>query len=212
MFKAAQWRRHPALYKLLGLTPLLAVTARVVDAALFGVILLLTLLASSLCVALLREWIAPATRLLAVLIISAAVVSVADILSRAWLYGWHDAVGIYLPLVATSALLLAWLEEEAMTRPLTAVMAGAAGEGLAMFWLLLGLSGARELLGHGTLLDGLNLFPAMPQSAPWLELPGAPLPLLAEPAGGLLLLGLVYAICNHLRPEQPASVTPGQTG
>lgn len=203
MFKAALWEHHPVLRGLLGLTPVLAVTTRVIDAVLFGLVFLLSLLASSVIVALLRNWIAPATRLLAVLIISAAVVSIADILSRAWLYDWHAAVGIYLPLIATSTLLLAWLEEDAITKPLPEVISGAVGQGLALLWLLLALAVVRELLGHGSLLAGVGMLPE-------LTLPATPLPLLKEPAGGLLLLGFVFAIYHHFRPEPVTDASAGQ--
>lgn len=197
-FRAALWRRHPVLHGLVGLTPLLAVSTRVIDAVIFGLVVLVVVLSSSLIVGLLRDWLAPATRLLAVLITSAAVVSIVSLLLQVWLYEWHQTIGIYLPLVAVSSLLLAWLETEAMTEPLPLVMAGALGQGLALWWLLVLLSLVREPLGQGSLLAGL---PGNSATMPLFAFANGPLPLLAEPPGGLLLLGALFAIYGLLKPN-----------
>ena len=196
--RAALWRRHPVLHGLVGLTPLLAVSTRLLDALIFGLVVLVVLLTSSLIVGLLRDWLAPATRLLAVLITSATVVSIVSVLLQVWLYEWHQRIGIYLPLVAVSSLLLAWLETEAMTEPLPLVMTGALGQGLALWWLLVLLSLVREPLGRGSLLTGL---PGNSANMPLFAFENGPLPLLAEPAGGLLLLGGLFAIYGLLNPH-----------
>lgn len=197
MFKTTFSQPHPLLHGLLGLTPLLAVSTRLIDAVIFATVLAVLFVLTSTVVALLRDWIAAPLRLPAVLLISGGCVSVVDVLSHAWLYEWHQTVDVYLPLLVVSCLLLAWLETEAMTRPWRQLMTGALEQGLAMLMIFVLLALLRESLGQGSLLAGIDSLPGLTATAPLLRWP-APLPLLAEPAGGLLLLGFVFAAWTWL--------------
>ncbi len=53
-----------------------------------------------------------------------------------------------------------------------------------------------------SLLAGLSGLPGFSHAAPVLELAGGPLPLLARPAGGLLLLGCLFAACTLMTTDR----------
>lgn len=192
--KAELWREHPLLLRLLGLCPLLAVSHRLLDALLIGLVLLVTLMSTTLIVTGLRSFIAASIRLPLVLLVSAGVVALLDILIEAWMFPLHQAVGVYLPLTATSCLVLAWLEESALVLPSRQALGSALGHGLGMSWLLLLFGLVREPLGHGSLLAGIDGLPGLMGTAPLFSFDRGMLPLLAEPVGALLLMGGVLAV------------------
>ncbi|WP_304438986.1 Rnf-Nqr domain containing protein, partial [Oleiphilus sp. HI0080] len=84
--KNGLWSNNPALVQLLGLCPLLAVTATVVNAIGLGVATMLVLVMSNISVSLIRNFVSDAIRLPAFVMIIASLVTCAELLMKAFTY------------------------------------------------------------------------------------------------------------------------------
>lgn len=192
------WRANPALAQLLGLCPLLAVTTSFVNGLLLGVATAAVLLVSNVSVSLLRNLLAPALRIPLFVLIVAALVSAVDFLTHALFFDLHEAVGLFIPLIATNCAILAQAETVASRRPVghSALAAVATGAGFAGVLVVLGA--LREILGSGTLFAGLDqLFgPAAESLEMSFGLNGALIAIL--PPGAFFGLALLIALRNAI--------------
>lgn len=203
------WRQNPALVQLLGLCPLLAISDSVVKALGLGLATVLVLALSTLAVALLRGIAAAEIRLPLFALIFAALTSVVDLLMQAYAFRLHQALGIFLPLIAANCLVLARAEAFARRNaPLPALVDGAM-MGLGLLAVLLVLGALRELVGTGHLFAGMDLLFG-PAAAGWRLTPladyvGFLLALL--PPGAFFFTGLLIALKNLIdarrRPAPP---------
>lgn len=155
--KNGLWDNNPALVQLLGLCPLLAVTGTVVNALGLGLATVLVLVCSNICVSLIRNYVADAVRLPAFVMIIASLVTCAELLMKAYTYELYEILGIFIPLIVTNCAILGRADAFACKNPILP----AATDGLMMglgFTIVLVLLGAiREVVGQGTLFEGMNL-------------------------------------------------------
>lgn len=203
------WRQNPALVQLLGLCPLLAISDSVVKGLGLGLATVLVLALSNLAVALLRGVAAAEIRLPLFALIFAVLASVADLLMQAYAFALHQALGIFVPLIAANCLVLARAEAFARNNaPLPALVDGAM-MGLGLLAVLLVLGALRELVGTGHLFVGMELLFG-PAAAKWRLTPladyrGFLLALL--PPGAFFFTGLLIVLKNVLdarrRPAPP---------
>lgn len=197
---------------LLSLTPLLGASDSLIKA--LGLALATLALLTLFCAlrALLHPWLTPRSRMPATILLAATLTSCAELGIQALSVELHQALGIYLALLAMHCLLIEHsgvLNDCGMLRAGARgfLLAGAASGLLLLFGLL------RELLGAGTLFGQLDwLFG--PVAADWS------IRLFAQSAGwglaglapaAFMLLGLCLAAKNAMRrpdalhPESSAS-------
>ena len=205
---SAQWKDNPAFIQLLGLTPLLAMSTSAATALALGLCLWLILLISNLSVAVLRPWLALEMRIPTFVLILAALTTGLELLFGAVAFTLQQSLGVYLPLLASSTLLLVHADRAAETRlPLTALRdALSTGFGFLLVFLLLGM--LREVLGSGSLFAGLDQL--LPFASGWqLQLFASPPFVLAgEPAAALLLLGALVAGKNAFDQRRARKLPP----
>ncbi|CAM4099600.1 MULTISPECIES: electron transport complex subunit E [Shewanella] len=151
------WKNNPGLVQLLGLCPLLAVTATLTNAIGLGLATLVVLVGSNVLVSLVREFVPKEIRIPVFVMIIAALVTCVQLLINAYAYGLYLSLGIFLPLIVTNCVIIGRAEAFASRNNVVK----AAFDGLMMglgFTLVLMLLGAcREILGQGTLFDGADL-------------------------------------------------------
>lgn len=193
------WGNNAALVQLLGLCPLLAVTTTAVAGLGLGLATLLVITASNVAVSLIRNIVPRDVRIPVFILVIAAFVTVVELVMAAWLHELYRTLGLFLPLIVTNCAILGRAEAFASRQPVgpAAVDGVATGAGFAAVLILLGA--LRELLGHGTLLDGADqLFG--PVAAGWkLELTaGDPFLLAILPPGAFIGLALLLAIKNRI--------------
>ena len=94
IFRDGLWHRNTGLVVLLGLCPLLAVSATVVNAIGLGLATTLTLVFSNLAVSLARGVLRPEIRIPAYVLIIASVVTVIQLLMQAWFHDLYRVLGI----------------------------------------------------------------------------------------------------------------------
>ena len=100
------WTNNPALVQLLGLCPLLAVSATVVNALGLALATLLVLVGASTTISLIRHQVPSAVRLPAFVMVIAAFVTCAEQLMAAFAYSLYQILGIFIPLIVTNCAIL----------------------------------------------------------------------------------------------------------
>lgn len=157
LWSGGLWVDNPALVKLLGLCPLLAVSNNLINGLGLGIATLVTLLVANALTSLTRPLLMTSIRIPIYVLIIATTVTIIELLMKAWLPGLHASLGIFLPLIVTNCLIIGRAEAFASRNTLTASITDAFAMGIGFLWVLLLLGGLREIIGQGTILDQANL-------------------------------------------------------
>ncbi|MBL6906650.1 electron transport complex subunit E [Luminiphilus sp.] len=189
------WKNNPALVQLLGLCPLLAVTASVVNALGLAVATLFVLVISNLCVSLIRNVVTDSIRLPAFVLIIAAAVTGTELLMQAYAYELYQILGIFLPLITTNCVILGRADAFAAKNRVLPAVADGVMMGLGFGLVLVVLGAIRELLGTGALFANMDLLLG-PAAQSWTlviaqDYPGLLLAIL--PPGAFIITGLLIA-------------------
>ncbi|BFT30960.1 electron transport complex subunit E [Alteromonas sp. D210916BOD_24] len=203
------WKNNPALVQLLGLCPLLAVTATFINGLGLGLATMLVLIGSNVTVSLIRNIVRNEIRIPVFVMIIAAFVTIVQLLMNAFTYDLYLALGIFIPLIVTNCAIIGRAEAFASKNTPRA----SAFDGLMMglgFTLVLVLLGAiREILGAGTLFAGAHrLFGPIAEN--WtitLFATDTPFLLAILPPGAFLGMGLLIAIKNVIDAKLAAKQT-----
>lgn len=157
LWHKGMWSENPALVKLLGLCPLLAVSNNAVNGLGLGIATLITLIVANCLTSLLRPILLTSIRIPIYVLIIAATVTILELLIKAWLPGLHASLGIFLPLIVTNCLIIGRSESFASRHTLPESLRDALAMGVGFLWVLMLLGGLRELIGQGTLLDEASI-------------------------------------------------------
>jgi electron transport complex protein RnfE len=151
------WKNNPGLVQLLGLCPLLAVTATITNALGLGLATLLVLICSNATVSAIRHWVPKEIRIPIFVLIIAAFVTCVQLLMNAYTYGVYQSLGIFLPLIVTNCAIIGRAEAYASKNPVKQASFDGLMMGLGFALVLIVLGAVREILGQGTLFDGADL-------------------------------------------------------
>ena len=189
------WTNNPATVQILGLCPLLAVTGTVVNALGLGLATLVVLMGSNAAVSMIRGYVTDAVRLPAFVMIIAALVTIIEMLMRAFTFELYEILGIFIPLIVTNCTVLGRADAFASKHPVLPSLVDGFMMGAGFLVILVILGAMRELLGQGTLFDNMQLLFG-PSAASWrvevvADYPGFLLAVL--PPGAFLGLGLIIA-------------------
>ncbi|MBL6687595.1 MAG: electron transport complex subunit E [Pseudomonadales bacterium] len=190
------WKDNPALVQLLGLCPLLAVSQTLVTGLTLGVITLGVLVASNAVISLIRRWLVEDIRLPMQILVIATMVTLADLTMQAMFFDMHQRVGLFIALIVTNCTILARAELFARRNRWWHAVADGFWMGLGFLWVIALLSGIREILGRGTLFDGLTLILGPEAEAFQMVIHTSPLLLVALAPGAFITLGCLVALKN----------------
>ena len=151
------WKNNPALVQLLGLCPLLAVSASVVNALGLAAATLFVLVSSNLCVSLVRNLVSDTIRLPVFVMIIAAAVTAIELLMQAYTYELYQILGIFLPLITTNCIILGRADAFAAKNPVLPSIYDGFIMGVGFGAVLVVLGAIRELLGTGGLFANMQL-------------------------------------------------------
>ena len=170
------WKNNPGLVQLLGLCPLLAVTATITNALGLGIATLLVLIGSNVLVSLVRDFVPKEIRIPVFVMIIAALVTCVQLLINAYAYNLYLSLGIFLPLIVTNCVMM----------------------GLGFTAVLVVLGASRELLGQGTLFGGADLLLGDWASVLTIHVWHVDTPFLLAmlPPGAFIGMGLLIALKN----------------
>ena len=151
------WKNNPALVQLLGLCPLLAVSASVVNSLGLAAATLFVLISSNLCVSVVRNVVSDTIRLPVFVMIIAASVTAIELLMQAYTYELYQILGIFLPLITTNCIILGRADAFAAKNPVLPSIYDGFIMGVGFGALLVVLGAIRELLGTGGLFANMQL-------------------------------------------------------
>jgi len=198
LWRSGLWTDNPALVKLLGLCPLLAVSNNAVNGIGLGIATLLTLLVANTLTSMLRPILDNAIRIPVYVLIIATAVTVIELTMKAWLPGLHASLGIFLPLIVTNCLIIGRAEAFASRNPVRDSVHDALAMGTGFLWVLVVLGSIREMVGQGTLLDDVELLLGEHTRSWTIQLFDADYGMLVAllPPGAFFTLGILLALKN----------------
>lgn len=200
LLRQGLWRNNPAIVQLLGLCPLLAVSNSATNALGLGIATLVVLVCSNTMVSLFRRQIPHEIRIPIYVMIIATTVTAVQLLMNAFTYSLYQSLGIFIPLIVTNCIVIGRAEAFASKNTLAASAFDGLAMGLGMTLSLFLLGALREILGNGTLFDGLHLLLGDWAKSLRIEFfhSDSNLLLAILPPGAFIGLGLILAMKNLL--------------
>lgn len=185
-------------YKMLMVCPLLAVTGTVSKAFAMAIAFSVTLLLAQLIVALFKKLIPIKLRSLFYLTVTAFCASFTELL--VWFVSPKIAVslGIYLPILAVSCIILVRLESTKADAPAGRAIVDSLATSAQMIVVMLLIAVVRELFGHGTLFADVN------GNGGITVFKNVPMPILSTTVGVLLLAGIAAAVAKAITNRKKA--------
>jgi len=204
-------RLNPGLMPVLGLCPLLVVSTSLSAGVALGIATLLVLCVSGALASLMGRRLQPEARAGILFVIAACAISSIELLTAAWAPRLNAQLGTFLPLIVSSCLVLAHPDALASAPRVTGLRA-AARLGVRLLFVLSALGAFRELLGHGTLGDGLGQWVGVTATAPEPHVAARDGLLLATlPAGAFVTLGVLLALHRLVSPRSREARTDEAT-
>lgn len=192
------WKNNGALVQLLGLCPLLAVSNNVTNALGLGLATLLVLVCTNTMVSLFRKFTPNDIRIPIYVMVIATVVTAVQLLMNAFAYPVYQSLGIFIPLIVTNCIVIGRAEAFASKNSVAHSAFDGFAMGLGMTLSLVALGAMRELIGNGTLFDGLDLL--LGDCAKSLRIDvlhlDSGLLLAILPPGAFIGLGVILAVKN----------------
>ena len=157
LFWDGVWKNNSALVQLLGLCPLLAVSNSVMNALGLGLATMFVLICTNTAISLFRKIIPNDIRIPIYVMVIATVVTAVQLLMNAFAYPVYQSLGIFIPLIVTNCIVIGRAEAYASKNSVVHAAFDGFTMGLGSTMSLVLLGAIRELLGNGTLFDGLDL-------------------------------------------------------
>ena len=178
-------KENPTLVLMLGMCPTLAVSTQAFNGIGMGVSTTAVLILSNLVISALRKLIPDQVRLPAYIVVVASLVTVTELLMKAYTPDIYETLGIYIPLIVVNCIILGRAEAYANKNTVGLSVMDGLGMGIG-FTLALTLAGAvREILGSGTCF-GAQVLPRTVE----------PMQIFQQPPGAFLVIALFIAIMN----------------
>ena len=154
---AGLWKRIPPFRLVLGLCPSLAVTMSAENGLGMGLATAFVLILSNGAISSLRKVIPGKVRIASYIVIIATLVSIVEVLMKAFFFPLSQQLGIYIPLIVVNCIILGRAEGFAARNPplLSMIDGFSVGTGYALSLLLIG--SIREIFGAGAWF-GLPVF------------------------------------------------------
>lgn len=198
LFIDGVWKNNGALVQLLGLCPLLAVSNSVTNALGLGLATMFVLICTNITISLFRKITPHDIRIPIYVMVIATVVTAVQLLMNAFAFPIYQSLGIFIPLIVTNCIVIGRAEAYASKNKVVLSAFDGFSTGLGMAFSLVILGALRELLGKGTLFDGLDLLLGDWAKALKIDVLHLDFGLLFAvlPPGAFIGLGLVLAVKN----------------
>lgn len=187
---------NPIALGVLGICSALAVTSKLETAIVMSLAVTFVLAFSNFAVSIIRNHIAPSTRILVEMTIIASLVIIADQVIKAFLFDVSKQLSVYVGLIITNCIIMGRAEAYALQNPpLQSIMDGI-GNGFGYTFILLVVAVIRELFGAGKLL-GFTILP-LTNDGGWYVGNG----LLLSPASAFFLVGGIIWVIRTFKKDQ----------
>lgn len=182
---AGLWKRVPPFRLVLGLCPALAVTMSAENGLGMGLATAFVLTLSNGAISALRNIIPSKVRIASYIVIIATLVSIVEILMKAFFFPLSQQLGIYIPLIVVNCIVLGRAEGFAAKHPPLLSMTDGISIGIGYAASLLLIGSLREILGSGTWFG----IPLLPETF-------EPMRFMVSAPGAFVTLGIVLALQN----------------
>jgi Na+-translocating ferredoxin:NAD+ oxidoreductase subunit E len=183
-------RENPTFVLALGLCPTLAVSVSVINGVGMGVAATFVLLGSNIIVAAIKKAVPGRIRIPCFIVIIATFVTITELVMKAYSPALNRALGIYVPLIVVNCIVLGRAEAFAQKQTILNSLFDGLGMGVGFTLALILISGIREFLGTGKLMNHV-LFSGF-----------EPAFVFSMPSGALLVIGLLLGLFNLLKQRQ----------
>lgn len=200
IFAQGIWKNNPAVVQLLGLCPLLAVSSTATNALGLGLATMLVLTCTNTVISLFRQYIPKEIRIPIYVMIIATTVTAVQLLMNAYTYTLYQSLGIFIPLIVTNCIIIGRAEAFASKNSLLHSIWDGFSMGLGMALSLTILGALREIIGQGTIFEGIeNLFGEQAKFLThYIYHTDSSFLLFILPPGAFIGLGLLLAIKNRI--------------
>ena len=179
-------KENPTFVLLLGMCPTLGTTSSAINGMSMGLATMCVLILSNFIIALIKKLIPDAVRIPAYIVVIASLVTVLQMLIKAYAPDIDKSLGLFIPLIVVNCIILGRAESfAAKNGPIASIFDGI-GIGLGFTFGLTSLGAVRELLGTGSIF-GITL---------WGETYGMLMFVLAP--GAFLVLGYLIVLFNKI--------------
>ena len=193
---------NPTFVLFLGMCPVLATSATLYSAIGMSVCVFLVLLLSNICISLIGRFTPNEIRIPVYIIIIATIVTVISMLTNAFAPGIYSTLGAYLQLIVVNCIILGRADAFASKNKVVDSIMDAIGISVGFLMAMFVVAFLRELIGTGCLsmsdLNGNELFKVriIPE--------GYNIPLIGQPTGAFLILGICVAIFSAIKSSSEA--------
>ena len=179
-------KENPTFVLLLGMCPTLGTTSSAINGMSMGLATMCVLILSNFIIALIKKLIPDAVRIPAFIEVIASLVTVLQMLIKAYAPDIDKSLGLFIPLIVVNCIILGRAESFAAKNGPVASIFDGIGIGLGFTFGLTSLGAVRELLGTGSIF-GVTL---------WGETYGMLMFVLAP--GAFLVLGYLIVLFNKI--------------
>ena len=183
-------KENPTFVLLLGMCPTLGTTSSALNGMSMGLATMCVLIVSNFIISLIKKLIPDAVRIPAYIVVIASLVTVLQMVIKAYAPEIDKSLGLFIPLIVVNCIILGRAESFAAKNGPVASIFDGIGIGLGFTLGLTALGAVRELLGTGAIF-GVNL---------WGEQYGMLMFVLAP--GAFLALGYLLVIFKKLTSKK----------
>lgn len=193
IFMDGLFKQNPILSAMLGLCSTLAITNNLTNAVGMGFSVIFVLTFSNLIVSMIRKITPNQIRIPVYIVVIATLVKVVDLFLHAYAMELYTSLGTFLGLIVVNCIILGRAEAFASKHsPLESAVDGL-GMGIGYLWVILIISGVRQLLASG----GLSLLNPVTNTVIFdiMILPkDFTIATFATPVGAFITFGCIFAI------------------
>jgi len=182
------FKENPIFVMMLGMCPTLAVTKSAMNGIGMGLSTTAVLIVSNVIIAALRKHIPEKVRMPYFIVVVASMVTVVELLIKAYLPDVNEALGIYIPLIVVNCIIFGRVEAYAAKNSVGLSLFDGIGMGLGFTVALVLIGAFRELLGAGTVFN-IRL---MPESY-------EPISIFVQAPGAFLVMAMLTALQNKFK-------------
>ena len=188
-------KENPTFVLLLGMCPTLGTTSSAINGMSMGLATMCVLILSNFIIALIKKLIPDAVRIPAYIVVIASLVTVLQMVIKAYAPDIDKSLGLFIPLIVVNCIILGRAEGFASKNGIGASAVDGICQGIGYTLVLIVMCVVREFLGSGKFGGGLLGGGAL-GSAPGITIIPEEfgIKILTLPVGGFLTLGCLIAL------------------
>ncbi|MGL4947583.1 MAG: RnfABCDGE type electron transport complex subunit E [Cetobacterium sp.] len=184
-------KENPVFVLLLGLCPTLGVTSSSINGMAMGLATLVVILFSNMLISMVKSLIPDKVRIPAFIMIIASLVTIVEMVMKAYLPDLYKVLGLFIPLIVVNCIVLGRAESFASKNTVFKSILDGIGSGLGFTLALTVLGTIREILGNGTAFGILVTPESFTPALIFILAPGA-----------FITIGFIIAAQNYFKAKK----------